>query len=122
MPVLAGSLPGAGLGAQLDAVGAPEAGQVTPFGSCAGLGVVVGAAPRPPPSWPTITRDVGNELLAGVPPVANVSLLVRLIVRLVPAVLYGTVMMTGDQPAPAFGFNPAQEAPPVGALAPLPQL
>jgi hypothetical protein len=47
-------------------------------------------SPRPPPSWPTITRDVG--ILFGVVP--NERLLVRLIVRDDPV---GTVITTGDQ-------------------------
>jgi hypothetical protein len=51
-----------------------------------GLGVVVRTVPRPPPTCPTITIDVG--IVFAVLPVGvvgvNESLLVRLMVRLVP--------------------------------------
>jgi hypothetical protein len=88
-------------------------GQVT---GCAlvwsGLVVEVAVVPRPPPNWPTITSEVGTELLF-----KNERLFVRLIVRPCPA---GTVMTTGDHVAgvggtvvvfaAAAGFNSAQVA------------
>ncbi len=64
---------------------------------CTGLGVVLAVVPRPPPTWPTMVSEVGT-----VPG----RLLVRLIVR-GPG---GTVITTGDQPAPALGFAAAQLA------------
>src|SRR5580704_5619852 len=73
-------------------------GQVAPWLSCDGLALDVGV-PRPPPSCPTITIDVGIEF------VPKVRLLVRLIVRSVPV---GTVITTGDHPPPAFGLRALQ--------------
>ena len=51
-----------------------------------GLAVVVREAkvPRPPPTCPTITIDVGTVFAVVVPVGVNERLLVRLIVRLVP--------------------------------------
>ena len=66
--------------------------------------VFVAAVPRPPPSCPTITSDVGTRVVPLL--VVKVSLLVRLMVRLPGA----TVMMIGDQFVPAFGFAAAQVA------------
>jgi len=60
--------------------------------------------PRPPPTWPTIMIEVGTEF-----PFAKVRLFVRLIVS-PPAAPMGTVITTGDQPAPAFGFRELQVA------------
>jgi hypothetical protein len=47
---------------------------------------MVGVVPSPPPSWPTITREVGT-LLGVVLVVGKVRLLVRLMVKLVAAPL-----------------------------------
>src|ERR1035437_554297 len=58
--------------------------------------------PSPPPTWPTIIRDVGTLLLF-----ANDRLLVRLMVKPLPV---GTVITTGDHPVPAAGFEAAQVA------------
>src|SRR4029077_8100955 len=80
----------------------PAMGHVAPCWRCCGLGTFVAVFPRPPPSWPTITSEVGM-LFA---PAANVRLFVRLIVRL-PG---GAVMTIGDHPRPAFGFNALQVA------------
>jgi hypothetical protein len=55
-----------------------------------GLAEEVAVVPRPPPTWPTITSDVGTG--AG-------KLLVRLIVKV--AVPEGTLITTGDQPVAA---------------------
>src|SRR5579871_4775504 len=44
-----------------------------------GLGVVVGVAPRPPPTWPTITMDVGILFAVVVPAGVNERLLVSAI-------------------------------------------
>jgi hypothetical protein len=93
-----------------------------------GLAVVVGAPPRPPPTWPTITIDVGMVLAAGtVPPVGvggwNERLFVRLIVSDVAVPFIGTVINTGDQEpgvvmvgATALGFSVEHVAvdPPAG--------
>ncbi|VWC31795.1 hypothetical protein BCO37747_06896 [Burkholderia contaminans] len=69
-----------------------------------GLGVVVGLSPRPPPSWPTMTSEVGTG--AG-----------RLFVRLICSCPAGTVTTTGDQFAPAAGFAAAQVAFAAGTVA-----
>ena len=70
--------------------GSPAIGQVSGWALVwSGLGVVVGAAPSPPPNWPTITSEVGTVL-----PLAKERLLVRLICRVCPV---GTVITTGDQ-------------------------
>ena len=81
-----------------------------------GLGVVVRSAtlPRPPPTCPTITMEVGTVFAVVAPGGLNNRLFVRLIVRLVcPAVAMGTVITTGDH-VPAIvvvhadaGFNAA---------------
>src|SRR5450631_66342 len=75
---------------------------------CSGAGVVVRCftSPRPPPSCPTITSEVGTEFAP------KERLFVRLIVRSCPV---GTVITTGDQPAAA-GIDLAQVAvePPTG--------
>ena len=68
-----------------------------------GLGVVVGAPPSPPPTWPTIVSEVGI-LLA--PPAPKDRLFVRLILRFCPV---GTVITTGDHPLAA-GLSLAQVA------------
>ena len=105
--------------------------QVTQF--CAaewsGLVVVVRCAktPRPPPTCPTITIDVGMVFAVVVPVGVNDRLFVRLIVKLVPVGTYGTVMTTGDQvdvvPVGVViteaGFNAAQVA--VAPVAAVPQ-
>src|SRR5580704_14815873 len=57
-------------------------------------------SPRPPPTWPTITSDVGTLLLPNVRP------LVKLMVRPCPV---GTVITTGDHPV-AKGFDLAHVA------------
>src|SRR5215831_5855557 len=85
------------------------AGHVGPCAPCVGLVVLVGARPRPPPSWPTITSEVGTVFVPL--PVGKDRLFVRLIVRLVgPDGLVGTVITTGDQFVPANGFEAAQIA------------
>ena len=65
-----------------------------------GLGVAVANAPRPPPTCPTMTMEVGM-VFAVAPVVVGVNdrLFVRLMVKLVavPAAARGTVMTTGDQ-------------------------
>src|SRR5437879_6288053 len=56
-------------------------GQVTPCCAWAGLGVqvpppvaqVAPTVPRPPPSWPTITSEVGTALAGGAVPPAGVG-------------------------------------------------
>src|SRR5258705_1165418 len=55
--------------------GTPWTGHVRDCSGWAGLAAVLAVVPKPPPSWPTITSDVGTP--AG-------SALVRLIVRLLP--------------------------------------
>ncbi|CAB3809871.1 hypothetical protein LMG28138_06120 [Pararobbsia alpina] len=76
----------------------PAIGQVVAVCvGCTGLGVLVAVVPSPPPSWPTTTSDVGT---------APGKLLVRLIVN-DPG---GVVITTGDQFAPAPGFDAAHEA------------
>jgi hypothetical protein len=92
-----------------------------------GLAVVVRALPRPPPSWPTITIDVGIVFPADV----NDRLFVRLIVRLVNPGLAtaGTVITTGDQVEGTVvtvetdaGFNAAHVAAgPVAGVTAVPQ-
>ena len=64
---------------------------------CVGLAVLVAVVPRPPPSWPTMTSEVGT-----VPG--------RLLVRLIVSGPGGTVITTGDQFAPAPEFAAAQVA------------
>src|ERR1035441_8614023 len=64
-------------------------GHVTPRFSWVGLATYCAPVPNPPPTWPTITSEVGTVL-----PPANVRLLVRLTVRFWPK---GTVITTGDQ-------------------------
>src|ERR1700694_5816523 len=51
-------------------------GQVVPCAGCAGLGAVVLSLPRPPPSWPSTTSEVGTLFAA--PLVENVRRFVRL--------------------------------------------
>jgi hypothetical protein len=60
-----------------------------------GLAVVVRCvtSPSPPPTWPTITSDVGTLL-----PFANDRLFVRLIVRAAGLGDAETVITTGDHP------------------------
>src|SRR4029077_2911676 len=103
-------------------------GHVDCSGACTGLAVVVLCArfPRPPPTWPTITREVGTVFAVALPVGVNVSRVVRLLVRLCPV---ATVITTGDQPASAvavaagaFGFNLAQVAVEVTPTASVPQL
>src|SRR5215469_12130358 len=77
-----------------------------------GLAVVVREAPRPPPTWPTITIDVG--MLFGDPLVVNERLLVRLISR-PPAAPTGTVINTGDQAGLAAATAPLPP-PPVSVI------
>src|SRR3981081_4441245 len=89
-------------------------GHVVPCGACVGLDVVVLVAPRPPPSFPTITMEVGT-LLA---PPRNDKLFFSWIVRLVPVATYGTVIRTGDQFVPAFGFNAEHVAVLAGSAVP----
>src|SRR5262249_40366114 len=73
------------------------AGQVVPRFSCVGLAVEVAVDPKPPPSCPTITSDVGMLLNAPVA-LGNVTGIVRLLVRLITrSEPLGTVMTTGDQ-------------------------
>src|ERR1700747_2431800 len=68
-----------------------------------GLGVVVRSAtlPRPPPTCPTMTMEVGTGVAVVAPVGVNERLFVRLIVKLVavPAAAAGTVITTGDQVA-----------------------
>src|SRR5215470_706601 len=64
-------------------VGPGVPNQVVPIGAWGGLGTRCGALPRPPPSWPTMTSEVGICCPA---PVPKLRLLVRLIVSVVPAV------------------------------------
>src|SRR4051794_3546361 len=71
---------------------AEPTGQVVGWLSCRGLGAVVAAEPRPPPNCPTMVKDVGTG--AG-------RIFTR---RTLSAVVEGTVMTTGDQPA-AVGFS-----------------
>src|SRR5580693_5103805 len=86
-------------------------GQVTLACACewSGLGVVVRWAktPRPPPTCPTIISDVGTVFAVVAPVGVKERLFVRLIVSACPV---GTVITTGDQPLPTFGFNEAQVA------------
>jgi hypothetical protein len=56
-----------------------------------GLGVDVAVVPRPAPSCPTITSEVGTVFVAV--PAVKERLFVRLICRICPV---GTVMITGD--------------------------
>src|SRR5690242_16386163 len=86
----------------------PEAGHVGPCGGCTGLGVVERWLPRPPPSWPTMTIEVG--ILFDPVPTANCRLFFRLICRLVLGPAYGTEMMIGDHLLPAFVLSAAQLA------------
>ena len=84
-----------------------------------------GFPPRPPPTCPTMTREVG--MLFVVVAVGNERLFVRLIVKLVaPVAATGTVITTGDQveATPTFvdtdaGFNAAHVA--VAPVAAVPQ-
>jgi hypothetical protein len=71
--------------------------------------------PRPPPTWPTITIEVGTEF-----PFKKERLFVRLIVS-PPVAPVGIVIITGDQPA-AFGFNLAQVALEITPVPSVPQL
>ena len=98
-----------------------------------GLGVVVRSAtlPRPPPTCPTMTMEVGTVFAVVAPVGVNERLFVRLIVKLVavPAAAAGTVITTGDQVAGTggvavgfpidAGFNAAHAA--VDPLTALPQ-
>ena len=106
-------------------VALPATGQVVYWVACVGLGVVVGGAPRPPPTCPTIMIDVGTEF-----PLAKTRLFVRLIVNPLVAPV-GMVITTGDQPGtatgvvvetgkatPAFLFSGAHVANEVGTAAP----
>ena len=65
-----------------------------------GLAAVVRCArtPRPPPTCPTMTIEVGMVFVVAAPVGVNERLFVRLIVKLVavPAAATGTVMITGD--------------------------
>jgi len=61
-----------------------------------GLVVVVLFVPKPPPSWPSMTSEVG--ILLGAPVVAKVRLLIRVIVNGWPL---GTVIKGGCQVAPS---------------------
>jgi len=92
-------------------------GHVTDWGLWIGLAVVVLEVPRPPPICPTIIIEVGTVLVPV--PAANERLFVRLIVR-PPVAVVGTVITTGDQWVPAFGFNAAQVA--VEPVTAVPQL
>src|SRR5215469_14765362 len=75
--------------------GPPATGQVSVCGPWVGLGIVVRWLPSPPPTWPTIVREVG---IAFVPdPAGNDSSFFRLISRSCPV---GTVITTGDHPDP----------------------
>jgi hypothetical protein len=76
--------------------------------------VVVRTDPRPPPTWPTITIEVGTVLL-----LAKDKLFVRLIVS-PPVAPTGTIITTGDHVPPAFGFRAAHVA--VEPVATAPQL
>src|ERR1700747_280682 len=93
-------VPGGVLGSAINQVRHPCAREWS------GLGVVVRERPRPPPTCPTITREVG--MLFTAPPVAGVNerLLVRLIVRLAPRATEGTVITTGDQVGAAAATAP----------------
>ena len=94
--------------------------QVTQFCAAEWSGLVVAvrcaSTPRPPPTCPTMTMEVG--IVFAVAPVGvvgvNERLFVRLIVKLVavPAAAMGTVITTGDQvPAvPAAAFSAAHVA------------
>ena len=83
-----------------------------------GLGVVVRALPRPPPTCPTIMRDMGTVFAVVAPVGVNDRLFVRLIVKLVnPVLAAGTVITTGDHVEGTVdtvdtdaGFNAAQVA------------
>jgi len=69
--------------------------------------------PRPPPTCPKITMEVGTLFGVVVPAGVNERLFVRLIVRAVaPALAAGTVITTGDHvPAvAAAGFSAAHVA------------
>ena len=69
--------------------------------------------PRPPPTCPMITMEVGTLFCVAVPAGVNKRLFVRLIVRAVaPALAAGTVITTGDHvPAAAAAvFNAAHVA------------
>src|SRR5258708_22586228 len=82
----------------------PAIGQVSGWALVwSGLATEVEVVPSPPPSWPTITSEVGML------PEANERRFVRLICRSCPV---GTVITTGDQaPTPAaVGFSAAQTA------------
>ena len=80
-----------------------------------GLNVVVRCpkTPRPPPTCPIITMEVGTLFGVAVPAGVNERLFVRLIVRAVaPALAAGTVITTGDHfpAAAAVGFSAAHVA------------
>jgi hypothetical protein len=74
-----------------------------------GLPALVAEVPRPPPTWPIITIDVGTLLS----PVPNERLLVRLMVRLpvAGAVPAGTVIRMGDQAGAAAAVAPVPPPP-----------
>jgi hypothetical protein len=72
----------------------------------------VTVVPRPPPTCPTIIKDVGILFGVVLPVGVNERLLARLMVRFEPV---GTVIITGDQPV-AEGFALAHVAPPADPL------
>ena len=87
-------------GVNVAPVESPTIGQVAPCTGWIGLGVVVRrvGSPRPPPSWPTITIDVGTVFVAPVG-VVKARSFVRFTVSDAPSTgSNGTVITTGDQP------------------------
>src|SRR5262249_728644 len=91
-------------------------GQVTSSVAWFGLFTCVPPVPRPPPTWPTRTVEVGTLL---VPVQAGKErLLVKLIVRPLLTAWGGTVITTGDHPVPAFGFSAAHVAKEFCTIAP----
>src|ERR1700722_10842657 len=74
-----------------------------------GLAVVVRLLPRPPPTCPTMTMEVGIVFGVVVPKGVNVRPFVRLICN-PPVAPTGTVITTGDQVPAAAGLSAAQVA------------
>ena len=70
-----------------------------------GLGEVVCELPRPPPTCPSITIDVGMLFAEPPPAGVKVSLFARLI-RSPPVAPKGTVITTGDQAGAAAATAP----------------